>query len=374
MPTDVLHVRSSAGPYGADQAVLALSRALPAAGIRNRLLCIENYRTGEQPLFDLAARHGVDTRLLHCRGRLDPGTMRELRTQRCPAPGALLHVHDYKSAFYAWWATRGRARPPLLATLHGWIETSLALRFYKWIELKLLRRFDRLVIVAETQRETLLRAGIEPARIRMIANGVDTRRFRPDAEAATREEFALPASALLFGSVARLSPEKNLGALIDAIGALHRDGRDVALLLVGDGPERAALEARAALAGLDDRVRFAGVRADTHRIYPMLDCLVLPSLTEGMPLAVLEAMACAKPVIASAVGDVPRLLAGGEHGRLVPPGDAAALTAALRAAKRQSDPAARRHVETLYSVATTAGRYADLYRELMETTGAHSTA
>lgn len=374
MPTDVLHVRSSAGLYGADQAVLALSRALPDAGIRNRLLCIENYRMDEQPLFDLAGDHRIDTRLLRCRGRLDPGTVRELQTQRRMAPGALLHAHDYKSAFYTWWAVCGRARPPLLATLHGWVETSSALRFYKRIELNLLRKFDRLVVVAEAQRETLQRAGIAPARILTIANGVDTRRFRPDTEAATRDEFRLPSSAFLFGSVARLSLEKNLAALIDAIGELRRDGLDVALLLVGDGPRRAALEARTADAGLGDRVRFAGVRTDTDRIYPMLDCFVLPSLTEGMPLAVLEAMACAKPVIASAVGDVPRLLAGGEHGRLVPPGDRAALLAALRAAKRHSDPAARSHVETLYSVARMANRYAELYRELLETTRGHATA
>ena len=374
MPTDVLHVRSSAGLYGADQAVLALSRALPDAGIRNRLLCIENYRMGEQPLFDLAADQRIDTRLLHCRGRLDPGTVRELQTQRRNAPGALLHAHDYKSAFYTWWAVRGRARPPLLATLHGWIETSPALRLYKRIELNLLRQFDRLVVVAEGQRETLQRAGIAPAQIRTIANGVDTRRFRPDTAAATRDEFTLTSSAFLFGCVARLSPEKNLAALIDAIGALRRVGRDVALLLVGDGPQRAALEARAIHAGLADHVRIVGVRTDTERIYPMLDCFVLPSLTEGMPLAVLEAMACAKPVIASAVGAVPRLLAGAEHGRLVPPGDRTALLAALRAARRRSDPAARRHVEMLYSVTTMARRYADLYRELREATDGRARA
>lgn len=374
MPPEVLHLRSSAGLYGADQVVLALARALPDAGIRSRLLCIENYRMHEQPLFDLAAAHHIDTHLLRCHGRLDPGTLRELKTQLREAPGAVLHAHDYKSAFYAWLAARGSVRAPLLATAHGWIETSATLRFYKRIELNLLRRFDRLVVVAEAQRETLHRAGVAPPRIRTIANGVDTRRFRPDTMPATRDEFALASSAFLFGSVARLSPEKNLAALIDAVGVLRHEGLDVALLLVGDGSQRAALETRVAHAGLAAHVRFAGVRTDTERIYPMLDCFVLPSLTEGMPLAVLEAMACAKPVIASAVGDVPRLLAGSEYARLVPPGDRAALIAALRETERRSDPAARRHVEARYSVMTMARQYAELYQELLEVAGGHATA
>ncbi len=293
----------------------------------------------------------MDAHLLPCRGRFDLATLRGMKDQLRAAPDAVLHVHDYKSAFYAWLAAR-RTRTPLVATVHGWVETSGALRLYKRLELTLLRRFDRVVVVADALRSVLERAGIKPTRVCAIANGVDTDRFMPRTTPLARSEFDLPASSFLFGSVARLAPEKNLAALVDAIGVLVGEGLDAALLLVGDGPQRAALEAQAKAAGMGERVRFTGARTDTDRIYPMLDCFVLPSLTEGMPLAVLEAMACARPVVASAIGEIPHLLAGSDMGKLVPQGDNPALVAAMREAlkHRGIDHAARRHVKAHYSV------------------------
>lgn len=368
MSPDVLQLRSSAGLYGADQAVLTLNDALPGVGVASRLLCIENYLAKEQSLFERARESGSNVALLPCRGRFDNGTLIELLNQLRRSRQPVLHVHDYKSVFYAWLATRRRTDIPLVATLHGWVETTGALRLYKRVELRLLRRFDRLVVVADAQRETLERAGISPGKIHVISNGIDAQRFRPDAPAVSREAFHLPPTAFLFGCVSRLAPEKNLAALIDATRALRDEGLDVALLLVGDGPEHASLEARARAAGLDGRVHFTGLRHDTQNIYPLLDCFVLPSLTEGLPLSMLEAMACARPVIASAVGGIPRLVAGTKHGATVSAGDLDALLQAMRAALRcrEQDRAARAHVIREYSVSAMASHYAGLYEELME--------
>jgi glycosyltransferase involved in cell wall biosynthesis len=363
---EVLQLRSSAGLYGADQALLSLSEALPRHSVNTRLLCIRNYRMPVQALHEAASARGLGGALLPCAGRLDRATLRALREECERAPRAIVHVHDYKSASYAWLAAR-RRRVPLVSTLHGWIETSAGLRLYKRIELRLLRDFDALVVVAQAQRAVLQQAGVRDDRIHSIPNGIDTRRFSPQAPAATRAEFALGASTFVFGCVARLAPEKNVAALLDAFAALRGEGADIALLLVGDGPQRAALAERAVDAGVDDVVRFAGAVADTSRIYPLLDAFVLPSLTEGMPLAVLEAMACERPIVATSVGEVPILLHGTDRAMVVRPGDVAELLHAMRAtfaAGRGRDAAARARVERAYSIDRAADAYATLYRTL----------
>jgi len=186
---------------------------------------------------------------------------------------------------------------------------------------------------------------------------------------AARASLGLDPAAFVFGAVARLSPEKNLSMLVDVFQALARDHPHAVLLIIGDGPERPALEAQVARGGLGQRVHFTGARTDMPRVYPAIDCLVLPSLTEGMPLVVLEAMAHAIPVIASAVGDVPRLLSGGAHGRLLSPGVASELLAAMQAAARQPglrDPEARDHVLRQYSSGPMAEGYLAIYRGLLE--------
>lgn len=366
MDADVLQLRSSAGLYGADQALLSLSAALPRQALRSRLLSIRNYRMPRQELHEAACQRGIDAALLPCHGRIDPATVRALRSECAAAPHAIVHAHDYKSTVYAWLATRNLGRP-LVSTLHGWIETSAGLRLYKRVELGLLRAFDALVVVSDTQRETLHRAGIREERIHWIANGIDTQRYSPSTPAASRTEFGIGASAFLFGCVARLAPEKNLAALVDTLAVLRGDGADVALLLVGDGPERTRLAELANHAGVADGVHFAGALDDTSRIYPMLDAFVLPSLTEGMPLAVLEAMASERPIVASAVGEIPPLLRGTQYGRLVRAGDRADLLQAMRAALaagRVRDTSARQRVESAYSIEHAAAAYASLYRKL----------
>jgi len=362
-----LQVRSSAGLYGADRMVLALDAALQQGGAaHSRLLAIRNYRMERQPLYEAAQARGQQPRLLPCRGRLDPRTAAALASEIAPWHPTVVHAHDYKSAFYAWLASRQRPAP-LVATLHGWADASRALRVYNRMELALLRRFDALVVVAAAQAERLRAAGIPASRIHQIDNAIEPPQAVGEPAGALRRELGLPEHAYVFGAVARLAPEKNLDLLLDAFAAM--DDHASVLLLVGDGPDRAALEAQAQRLGLGERVRFAGQRDDMARVYPALDCLVLSSRTEGMPLVVLEAMACGVPVIATAVGDVPRLLAASPRSRVVPPGDPAALGAALREAAAEPavrDPDARAYVLARHAPSAMAAAYLDLYHAVLE--------
>jgi len=368
-----LQVRSSAGLYGADRVVLALNRALDRGGARGRLLSINNYRMHEQALHDVASASGQDAVLLPCRGRVDAGTIGALSAQigAARARGGVppvVHVHDYKSAFYAWLATR-REPAPLVATLHGWVEGSTALRLYTRLELALLRRFDSLVVVAEEQIARLARAGVPRSRIRHIDNGIEFPVRDEPAAAALRAQLGLLPQTRVFSAVARLSSEKNLPMLLRTFAPVAAHHPDAVLLIVGDGPQREELETLARELALGERVRLLGMRHDMPAIYTLTDHLVLPSLSEGMPLVVLEAMAFEVPVIASAVGDIPRLLEHSTHGRTVPPNDAAALEAALEdalAAPRARDIAARDHVRERHGAQAMAAHYIALYRDLLE--------
>jgi len=373
-----LQVRSSAGLYGADRVVLALNRALDRSGARSRLLSINNYRMSEQALHDIASTGGQDAVLLPCRGRVDASTIGAMAAQvgaardRTGMP-PIVHVHDYKSAFYAWLATRrehhGGTHAPLVATLHGWVEGSTALRLYTRLELALLRRFDALVVVAAEQIERLARAGVPRSRIRHIANGIELPVRDEAGAAALRTQLRIAPDAHVFSAVARLSSEKNLAMLLRAFVPVANRHANAVLLIVGDGPERDELQALAHGLALNDRVHFLGMRHDMPAIYALTDHLVLPSLTEGMPLVVLEAMACEVPVIASAVGDIPHLLQRSAFGRTVGPGDETALEAALEdalATPRARDVAARDHVREHHGAQTMAADYVALYRDLLE--------
>ena len=155
---------------------------------------------------------------------------------------------------------------------------------------------------------------------------------------------------------------------MDTFALVSRLRPNAYLCVVGDGELRESLQAQVEALGLRGRVIFTRARSDMPRVYAGIDCLVLPSLSEGMPLVVLEAMAAAIPVIASAVGDVPRLLLNSDHGRLVPAGDAEALRIELLGAlahPQRRDIRAREQVLRHHSTAAMADRYLDVYESLL---------
>jgi glycosyltransferase involved in cell wall biosynthesis len=179
------------------------------------------------------------------------------------------------------------------------------------------------------------------------------------------------------GTVGRLNEVKRQDLLLRAVAALGGEYRDVRILLVGDGPERLALEQLARNLGLDERVVFAGYQSAPERFLPAMDVFALTSRLEGLPLALLEAWAAGLPVVSSAVGGVPKVVRNEETGWLFPSGDERALCAVLRSI--WADPgraaavaaAGQRVVRERYSLERMATDYETRYRALIAARGVH---
>jgi glycosyltransferase involved in cell wall biosynthesis len=227
------------------------------------------------------------------------------------------------------------------------------------------------VCVAESVRAGLVAdCGIPPSRIATVQNGVDTSRFRRD-EAGRRElhaRWGIDSAAFVFGAVARLSPMKNLALAIQGVGELRALGhRNIWLVLVGEGSERPALERAARECGVAGRVLFPGATDNPAAAYSALDAFVMPSLSEGLPFALLEAMSSECVSIATNVGGIPEVIAGPHVGSMVGRGDAAGFIAAMRSAtampiaqRRTIGAAARRHVHTHFNAAVQYAALAEI--------------
>ncbi|HZP65768.1 MAG TPA: glycosyltransferase [Rudaea sp.] len=360
----VFHVRSSAGLYGAEYVILGLVPELAEAGIGCTVLCLDNQYMATQPLADKARTLRIPCERIPCRGRFDFATVAALRRVIAENPRALLHVHDYKSALNAWLA-RGRSRVPIVATSHGQFSSTASLQLYHRLELSLMRRFERVCIVSDAMRPKLLDAGVRAERLVLIENGIDTRRFRPEVAPVPRSALGIADGAVVFGAAMRLTEQKNPLGLVDAFARVAAELPHAVLVVAGDGPLRAETAARAEAHGVAGRVRLLGACDDLERIYATMDVFVLPSLYEGLPLALLEAMAAARQVVATRVGEVPAVLAGTEA-ILVAPADIDALAGAMLRAAMHSPPAAslRERAVKRYSVARMAKVYEEVYRDV----------
>ncbi|MBI3320806.1 MAG: glycosyltransferase family 4 protein [Candidatus Omnitrophica bacterium] len=227
-----------------------------------------------------------------------------------------------------------RMRLPLVAKLHGSDINLLAGGFWRGRMIRsALRRSRRVVAVSEAMKAAVVRLGVREQQVTVIPNGVDPERFRPMDQAACRARLGLSQGERIILFIGHLVPVKGIADLVEAFRACQAKAsvHPCSLLLVGDGALREAIRRRITILGLRDRVRLIGPRP--HEEIPLwlnaADVLCLPSLHEGCPNVVIEALACGRPVVATAVGGVPELLSDSARGILVPPRDPAALADGL---------------------------------------------
>jgi glycosyltransferase involved in cell wall biosynthesis len=214
---------------------------------------------------------------------------------------------------------------------------------------------------------------VREAKLRVIPNGIDLSRFGdPDglARSGARQELGIPGEAWVVGSVGRLAPEKNHALLVRALAP--RLGERARLVIVGEGPERAAIELAVRETGTARWVHLPGARSDVPRLLAAFDAFALPSISEGLPLVLLEAMAAGLPIVATSVGGIPDVVQEGVTGLLVPAADGDSLRGRL--SMLQDDPAlarrlglrAREIALQRYSLRSMSDAYLELYRSLLQ--------
>jgi len=376
---ELLRVIARMNLGGPARHVLRIESGLRERGWRSHLVT-GSVEPGEIDLAHEARAAGVSVTLLPELGRaLHPARdlralagLRALIVARRPA---LVHTHTAKAGTLGRLAVGSDPRRPLVVhSYHGHVLTgyfgATKSAVFRAVERRLARRSDALVAVAARVRDELLQQhGVgRPEQYRVIPPGIDPARTAADARAgaALRRQLRVPDDEPLAGWVGRYAPIKRVLALLDAWAA--RGSSRGRLLLVGAGEQHDAVRARAAtLRG----VQLLPARAQLGAVYGALDLFVLPSRSEGLPQAVVEARLAGLPVLASAVGGVPELVAHGRTGLLLPPDDrrawADALDALLGRDAQRAQLAAGSAAEPLagHTPDAVAAALASLYDELL---------
>jgi glycosyltransferase involved in cell wall biosynthesis len=382
----VLHVISNLEIGGAQEVIRGLAPALRAEGVD---VAVATLRDGplRAPLEDA----GIPVAVVGARSRSmagDPRAFLELRRLHATLAtvvdrheSTVVQTHLLRSLDFVALALRRRpSRPAIAWTFHN---ARLDLRAdqlpgRRWLigpkrlgYRALYRHGSRgahLVAVSDDVA-TSIRERIRPARghLHTIPNGVAVERYEGATPAGIRDELGIPAAAFLVVCVAKMLEQKGHRYLVEALRSSELRNAPLHAVLVGDGPLREAIHEDARGAGVLDRLHFVGNRSDVPSVLAAADAFVLPSLWEGLPMALLEAMAAGLPLVATAVAGTRQVVTDGRHGLLVPPGDSSALASALGRLKRDPElrdrlgASARGHVRAEFSVQAQARRHADLY-------------
>lgn len=239
------------------------------------------------------------------------------------------HAHDYKTNLLGLWLRR-RWPMHLTTTVHGWVHRTWKTPVYYSIDRLCLPHYDHIVCVSDDLLRQCRRLRVSEARLSLIENAIDVEQYRRTLDvAAAKAQLGIAADDLLIGAVGRLSPEKGFDTLLKAVAQLRQQNVDVRLLIVGEGDDRSRLESLIHQLRLGPSVKLMGYCTEPRDVVQALDVFVLPSYREGLPNALLEAMALETPVVATRVAGVPRLVRHEETGLLVEPGEVDALASAI---------------------------------------------
>ena len=279
----------------------------------------------------------------------------------------IIHTHDFRSDLYGLAAAR-RLGIPVVSTCHGWIANNRKGALYTRVDKFLQRFFDRVIAVSRRMQGELIARGVPRHKIVLIQNALIVENYRPDrTDKSVRRTWGIPDDHKVIAKIGRLSPEKRQDLFLRAAAVILESHPDTHFVLIGIGPEQAALENLAMELGIRDRVVFAGFRKDMQQVYNSIDLVVQSSMTEGMPNVILEALLMQVPVVATDVGGTAEIVEHEVSGLLIPAEDPAALKAGILRYLNQPDAFARwtaageRHVRETFSHSLRVQRIMDVY-------------
>jgi glycosyltransferase involved in cell wall biosynthesis len=311
----ILHIDPERNWGGGEAQVFGLLTYLASKGHRNELL---THPQGK--LFRQSQKLDVNVRAFVIRNDLDLGSGLKLRRLIREEKYDIVHFHTKRAHALCLWLPRGPQTPKYVVTRRmdypvtkGWYTRQL----YN-------RKVDGVIAISKPIVELLTEAGVDPKKIRLIHSGVDARRFEPVGERGKSDS-----EVVVMGSVAVMEERKGHRYLLEAARLLKDRGHRLRYLLAGDGSLKSDLEKMVAALGLSEEVSFVGFISDVPAFLAGIDIFVMPSLYEGLGVAVLEAMAAGKAVVAANVGGLAESVIDSETGFLVPPRNSQALADAI---------------------------------------------
>lgn len=363
----ILQVVLSLGPGGTEHLVIELCRRLrPQFDVA--VCCLDDAGAWASKLLD----RRIEVIALGRRTGFRPDIGGRIAGLATEWGADVLHCHHYSPFVYGRIAALLNRRVKLLYTEHGRLSDAPPPWKRRLIN-PILARFDGpIVAVSHDLRDYMISARFPAKRVNVIHNGIAAGSApSPIQRGIARRQLGIGDDTFAIATVARLDPVKDLHTMLDAFALVRRDISNARLFLVGDGPERDWLTARAARPDLAGSVTFAGYRSDVQTFLTAADLYVNSSISEGISLTILEAMAAALPVVATEVGGTPEIV-DGATGVLVPSRDPARLASAIiglgidHRRRERLAAAARRRVEAQFTIERMIDQYARTYRRLLD--------
>ncbi len=376
----ILHVIDSEGLYGAEVMLLNLVDGQVRSGMYPTILSIGDMGVGEKALEKEARRRGYV--VWSVRMRRGPNFLEALRIVAAARRDAvdIIHSHGYKSNILFGFMPRAIRGIPVIATLHGWTTTEglSRMRLYEWLDAVSLRFVDAVVLVHQDMLRKKRKGILKRIKLHVVNNGIPVDELPLLAGETNNLDKAIIEfckGGYTIGSIGRISTEKGYRNLIQALGRLSKEVKDARVLIIGEGPERKALENMAKELGLFERVMMPGYRNDARDYLPYFNVFVLPSLTEGLPITILEAMNVGIPIVSTRVGGVPDVLDYGKGGLLVDRSNAEEIAKGILKLHREPELGrslgewAQAEVRKRYLSEQMVARYNEIYKAVVRDLG-----
>lgn len=369
---NVLHVIDSQGLFGAENLLINLMEQQNLHELTSKLLSIGNQNNVPKDIEIECQQRGLSVIPIRFSDGFNLNGSRKILQIASAEKTDIIHSHGYKSDILLGIIPKSYRKIPIISTLHGWTAVSIfqKLWFYQLLRVLFLKKIEKVVCVSPLLRQDkkLKFFGIIPE---FVPNGIPELNFGDEIDKRLSQDFKkFKDDHFTLVVTGRLSREKGYDILIQAISLLKEQGRQVKLVIMGDGPQKKDLIELVNKKKVENNILFAGYLKHAYRYFSLFDLFVISSHTEGLPISLLEAMQMGIPILSTSVGAIPMVLKQGEYGELVSPAHPQLLTQKIIFIQdnyemcKQKAQKAIQYCKSEYSIEKTYHQYFEFYREL----------
>ena len=315
----VCHIRDSSGMFGAERVIITLLRNIDTSKFLPSAVLQKKEPSLNRALLEELQNIGIECFEISVTGKFDFRAISRLRYYLVTRNIDIIHTHDFKSNLYGLLATRGTGIKRVV-TVHGSTRDSLKKRLYLYLDERFIcTRFDKVIAVSKDMLPHLAKRKVKSSQVAVIQNCFDPSLL---IKTTRKNKSVIPGESnhtFIFAVVGRVYPDKGHRFFLEAFAKLLSENYKISAWIIGDGPGVMEVESLIEYLNLKESVSMCGRIENMVSVYHSINCLVISSLTEGLPYVLLEAMFFGVPVVATRVGDIPDIIKDSESGVLVDP-------------------------------------------------------